>query len=220
MDIRLDHGSFVRRTSVVRAPNPTAVLRGVSRIHVSLCARLFVPFEMAWVMLGCLKNGTCFIARDVPVTLLTLKHSYPSYLAPSYPFTQNTMRIECCPRISTSDHTIELPKSRCRSPPRTRFLVGYSSPFMRLAEHFTAHAWSKQYLPSRRKPDVLRSRIVGMGGSVAIRLRPCNPMSIPHPPTSNSSTSSYRDKGRLPARRPNTALAKSIRSKARNRNRR
>ena len=38
--------------------------------------------------------------------------------------------------------------TRCRSPSYERFLEGCSSPFMRLAEHLTAHrAWCKQCLP-------------------------------------------------------------------------
>ena len=38
--------------------------------------------------------------------------------------------------------------TRCRSPSHERFLEGCSSPFMRLAEHFTTlRAWFKQCLP-------------------------------------------------------------------------
>ena len=59
-----------------------------------------------------------------------------------------------------------------------------SSPFTRLAELLTAlRAWCKQCLPGRSKPDVLRPGIVGMRGSIVIRLRPCMIMStLPHHP--------------------------------------
>ena len=44
---------------------------------------------------------------------------------------------------------------------------------MRLAEHLTAlRAWRKHYLPGWLKPDVLRLGVVGMRGSMVIRLRP------------------------------------------------
>ena len=47
------------------------------------------------------------------------------------------------------------------------------SPFMRLALHFTAlRAWCKQCLSGRWKPDMLRPGIVGMRGSMVIRLWP------------------------------------------------
>ena len=62
----------------------------------------------------------------------------------------------------------------CPSPPRTRFLVGCSSPVMRLAQHLSAlRAWCKQCPPGRWKPNVLRPGIVGMRRSMVIRLRPC-----------------------------------------------
>ena len=48
---------------------------------------------------------------------------------------------------------IKLTRWRCHplaSPPHKRFLIGCSSPFMRLAEHLTApRAWCKQCLPGR-----------------------------------------------------------------------
>ena len=52
----------------------------------------------------------------------------------------------------------------CRSLSYERFLEGCSSPFMRLAGNLTAiRAWCKRRLPG----------IVGMRGSMVIRLRPC-----------------------------------------------
>ena len=62
----------------------------------------------------------------------------------------------------------------CRSPFYERFLEGCSSPFMRLAEHLTTlRAWCKQCLLVLWKLDVLRPGIVGMRGSMVIRLGPC-----------------------------------------------
>ena len=53
---------------------------------------------------------------------------------------------------------------------------------MRLAQYLTAlRAWSKQCLPGRWKPDVLRPGNVGTLGSMVIRLRPCMTMSTPPP---------------------------------------
>ena len=64
--------------------------------------------------------------------------------------------------------------TRCRSPSYERFLEGCRPPFMRLAEHPTAlRAWCKQCLLGGSKPDVLRAGIVGMRGSIIIRLRQC-----------------------------------------------
>ena len=63
---------------------------------------------------------------------------------------------------------------RCQSPFHERFLEGCSSPFIPLAEHLTARrAWCKQCLPGWWTPNVLRPGIVGMRGSMIIRLRPC-----------------------------------------------
>ena len=65
-------------------------------------------------------------------------------------------------------------RHKVQRPSYERFLEGCSSPFMRLAEHVTARrAWCKQCLPGWCKPDVLRPGIVGMRGSMVIRLRPC-----------------------------------------------
>ena len=59
------------------------------------------------------------------------------------------------------------------SPPHKRLVVGCGSPFMRLAEHLTVlRAWCKQCGPGRRKPGMLRPSIVGMCGSMDVRLRP------------------------------------------------
>ena len=65
--------------------------------------------------------------------------------------------------------------TRCRSPPYERFLEGCSAPFMRLAEHLTAlralvQAMSAWSMKTRRAPS---RGIVGMQGSMVIRLRPC-----------------------------------------------
>ena len=68
-----------------------------------------------------------------------------------------------------------------------RSLVGCNLPFMRLREHLTAlRAWCKLMSAWSVKPDVLSPGIVGMRGSMVIRLRPCMTMSTPpHPlPTS------------------------------------
>ena len=54
--------------------------------------------------------------------------------------------------------------------------------FMRLAEHLTAlRASCKHSPPGRRKRDVLRPGMVGMRGSMVIRLRPCMIVSTPSP---------------------------------------
>ena len=53
-------------------------------------------------------------------------------------------------RSTLSSIRKEVRLTRCRNPPRNRFLVGRSSPFTRLAEHRTAlRAWCKQCLPGR-----------------------------------------------------------------------
>ena len=50
------------------------------------------------------------------------------------------------------------------SPPQKRFLVGCSSPFMRLTQHLTVlRAWCNVFLVGA-KPDVLSPGIVGMRG--------------------------------------------------------
>ena len=68
------------------------------------------------------------------------------------------------------------------NPPHKRYLVGCGSPFLRLAQNLSAlRGWCKQCLPGRRKPDVLRPGIVGMRGSMVVRLRPCMITSISTP---------------------------------------
>ena len=61
------------------------------------------------------------------------------------------------------------------NPPQTRFLVGCSSPFMRLAKT------PDDVCLGRLKPDVLRPGIAGMRGSMVKRLRPCMTISTPPP---------------------------------------
>ena len=69
------------------------------------------------------------------------------------------------------------------NPPPKRFLVACSSPFMRLAGHLMAlRAWCKRCLPGRWKADVLCPSIVGVRGSMVIRLWPYMIMSTPVPP--------------------------------------
>ena len=63
---------------------------------------------------------------------------------------------------------------RKESPPHKRFVVGCSSPFVRLARQLTALCSScKQCVPGGCKSDVPRPGIVGMRGSMVIRPRPC-----------------------------------------------
>ena len=72
--------------------------------------------------------------------------------------------------------------TRRRSPSYERFLEGWSSPFMRFAEHLTAlRAWCKRRLPDWWKLDVLRPGMVGMRGPMVIRLWPCTNW-VPPPP--------------------------------------
>ena len=49
-----------------------------------------------------------------------------------------------------------------------------AQPSMRLVQHLTAiRAWCKQCLPGWENPDVPRPGIVGIRGSMVLRLRPC-----------------------------------------------
>ena len=71
------------------------------------------------------------------------------------------------------------------NPPLKLFLVGCSSPFLRVTKQLTAiRAWCKQCLPGQRKPDVLCPGNVGMRGPMIIRLRPCMLMNTPPHPSS------------------------------------
>ena len=63
-------------------------------------------------------------------------------------------------------------RTRCRCPPHMWFLAGYSSPFMRLAEHLRAlrAVGARDVLLVGENPTLLRP---GMRGSIVIRLRLC-----------------------------------------------
>ena len=68
---------------------------------------------------------------------------------------------------------------------KERSLRGSSSPFcMRFAEHLTAlRAWCcKECLPCRRKPDVLRPRVVGVRGSMTLKTTAMYDMLYTFPP--------------------------------------
>ena len=68
----------------------------------------------------------------------------------------------------------------CASPPHKRFLAGYSSPFMRIAEHLTVlRVWRKQCLPAESLK--LRRAPSRYGRSMGIRQRPCMVSSTPLP---------------------------------------
>ena len=71
-------------------------------------------------------------------------------------------------------------------------------------QHLTAlHAWCKQCLPGRFQPDVLRPGVVGMRGSMVIRLRPCMITSTPpHDLSINLTPSSIHKKIRTRCRNP------------------
>ena len=88
------------------------------------------------------------------------------------------------------------------SPPHKRFVVGCSSPFMRLAQHLKAlRAWCKQGCLVGKKSDALRPGILVMRGSMTIRLQPCMTMGTTSLPPSLPIPSAYFA-GRPGAARP------------------